>query len=161
MIWLKWKRMGAHTLPMPKRARRREAGHDFAVIVDGHSPEVDGDYSYVSGECPCIHVYHGTQAIFRTGWAVEIPEAFWGLIKPRSSVGRAKWIITSSGVIDPTYRGEVTIPMMYLGEDEYVVRHGDRMAQMMLLDRHDVEDIETDELSPSERGEAGYGSTGR
>lgn len=160
MITLKWKRMGDHNLPVPRRAMPTEAGHDLAVIVESclNAPLA----AYAADEHgPYLTVYPGALVRFRVGWAVEIPPSHFGLVKVRSSVGAARWFLASSGVVDASYRGEVKMPLLYLGAEPYHVRHGERMAQMMFIERPDVEDIEVADLGPSQRGEAGFGSTGR
>lgn len=159
MIKLKWKRM-ASNLPRPRRAMPTEAGHDLAVIVDG-MPETEQVGYHIDGDLPWLTVYPGAMINFGTGWAVEIPPDYFGLVRVRSSVGKARWVLASSGVVDPSFRGEVRIPLLYLGAEPYRVRHGDRMAQMLILPRPDVEDEEVAELTPSLRGAGGFGSTGR
>ncbi len=162
-VHMKWKRMTDTAPSRPSRVRPEEAGHDLAVIVErgmcgvSYSAPLD----LAEDEAPRIHVYPGALVKFRIGWAVEIPPGYVGVIKVRSSVGSARWILASSGVIDPSFRGEVKVPLLYLGAEPYTVTHGQRMAQMMIVPRPDVEDIEVEELSPSVRGEGGFGSTGR
>lgn len=160
MIALRWKRIGDHDLPMPRRAMPTEAGHDLPVVVDSRMGSTLASY-HASEDCESLTVYPGAMVAFRTGWAVEIPPAYFGLVHVRSSVGKARWVLASSGVIDASYRGEVCIPLLYLGAEPYHLRHGDRMAQMMLVPRPEVHDMEVGILSPSPRGEAGFGSTGR
>jgi dUTP pyrophosphatase len=160
MITLKWKRMGDHDLPVPRRAMPTEAGHDLAVLVESrlNAPLTAYGADHVGG---LLTVYPGALLVFRTGWAVEIPPDHFGLVHVRSSIGKARWVLASSGVVDPSYRGEVMLPLLYLGTGPYRVRDGDRMAQMMIVPRPRVEDVEVDALSESTRGEAGFGSTGR
>lgn len=119
--------------------------------------------------------------VYGTGLAFEIPEGFVGLIFPRSSLAKKHLTLTNSvGVIDSGYRGEVTFkfrPSMdirdYDGEKvtwntsmgvintftDYNV--GDRIGQLIILPYPKIEFEEADELSKSERGEGGYGSTGK
>ncbi len=162
VLTLKWKRLGSD-LPMPRRVRPEEAGHDLAVIV---TPDMRGEnfappIHLTPEETPRITVYPGALVNFATGWAVEIPPSHFGLVHLRSSIGKARWVLASSGVVDPTYRGEVKIPMLYLGAGPYTVTHGDRLAQMMIVARPNVEDVETATLSETSRGAGGFGSTGK
>jgi dUTP pyrophosphatase len=162
VLTLRWKRLGSD-LPMPRRVRPEEAGHDLAVIV---TSEMRGEnfaapIHLTPEDAPRITVYPGALVNFATGWAVEIPPSHFGLVHLRSSIGKARWVLASSGVVDPTYRGEVKVPMLYLGAEPYTVTHGDRLAQMMIIARPNVEDVETDTLSETSRGTGGFGSTGK
>ena len=162
ILTLKWKRLGSD-LPMPRRVRPEEAGHDLAVIV---TPEMRGENFAPPihpdpADPPRITVYPGALVNFATGWAVEIPPSHYGQIRVRSSVGKARWFLASSGAVDPNFRGEIKVPMLYLGAEPYTVTHGDRLAQMMIIARPNVEDVETDTLSETQRGAGGFGSTGK
>ena len=162
-VTLRWKKMSDFAPPRPARVWPEEAGHDLAVIVerDMRGVHFGGPHELANGATPWISVYHGALVTFCIGWAVEIPLGYVGVIKVRSSVGQARWVLASSGVIDPTYRGEIKVPLLYLGTDPYTVKHGQRMAQMLVVPRPTVEDIEVEELSPSKRGTGGFGSTGK
>ena len=100
---------------------------------------------------------------YGTGIAVEIPEGYAGFIFPRSSVFKTGLTLTNCvGVIDSDYRGEIMAKFAdtYLGDgEEYHV--GDRIGQMIILEVPKVEYVEADELSVTERGAGGYGSTGK
>ena len=94
--------------------------------------------------------------------AFEIPEGYVGLLFPRSSVHKTGQSMANSvGVIDSDYRGEVSAVMYhtFVWSDKYNV--GDRFAQLVVVPVAYVELVETDELSETERGSGGYGSTGR
>ena len=100
------------------------------------------------------------------GIAVEIPEGFVGLVFPRSSIRKTDLILSNSvGVIDSGYRGELQATFNKITttienqKNDYKV--GDRVCQIMIIPHPDVTFIETDELSSSERGEGGFGSTGK
>ena len=104
---------------------------------------------------------HGN-IIYGTGLAVEIPEGYVGLVFPRSSNRKTKAYLTNHvGVIDSGYRGEimVTYKNVDLSFDEpYNI--GDRIAQLIIIPYPLIEPIEANELSETERGEGGHGSTG-
>lgn len=162
VLTLKWKRLGSD-LPMPRRVRPEEAGHDLAVIV---TPEMRGENFAPPihpdpADPPRITVYPGALVSFATGWAVEIPPSHYGQIRVRSSIGKARWFLASSGAVDPNFRGEIKVPMLFLGAEPFTVTHGDRLAQMMIIARPNVEDVETDTLSVTDRGSGGFGSTGK
>ena len=97
---------------------------------------------------------------YGTDIALEIPEGFVGLVFPRSSIRKTDLILSNSvGVIDSGYRGEIQATFKRSGVYAYAV--GDRIAQIMIIPHPDVEFNEVDELSDSERGEGGFGSTGK
>lgn len=143
---------------MPTKAHPTDAGYDLVATSEKY--EDNGVICY------------------GTGIAVEIPEGYVGLIFPRSSNAKKDLLLTNSvGVIDSGYRGEimakfrpVPVPERY-GNDcmsgfrnvyyacEYYV--GDRIAQLIIMPIPEVEFEEADELSDSERGTGGYGSTGK
>lgn len=107
---------------------------------------------------------------YNTGLAFEIPEGHVGLIFPRSSVTKKDMILKNSvGVIDSGYRGEVSFRFHVFNRELLgmstpsinVYTVGERVGQMMILPIPTVEFEEVDELSDSERGDGGYGSTGK
>jgi len=98
---------------------------------------------------------------YGTGIAVEIPPGHVGLIFPRSSIFHTGLILTNSvGVIDSGYRGEIKAVFKAPGHYD-IYRIGERIGQLVIVPIPDVEYEEADELSETERGTGGYGSTGR
>ena len=94
------------------------------------------------------------------GIALEIPKGFVGLVFPRSSIRKTDLILSNSvGVIDSGYRGEIQATFKRSGVYVYAV--GDRGAQIMIIPHPPIEFEEADELSDTERGEGGFGSTGK
>lgn len=127
---------------MPKKAHASDAGFDLVAVTAGFK-----NGCWVCG----------------TGLAFEIPDGYVGLVFPRSSiVGKDMSMANAVGVIDAGYRGEVTCRFRLTGNME-LPRYGvgERVAQIVFMKLPDVELLESDELSDSERGEGGYGSTGR
>ncbi len=106
-----------------------------------------------------------TQITFGIGLALEIPFGFVGLIFPRSSVRKTRLMLSNCvGVVDSGYRGELQatfnkINQNSASENDYKV--GDRIAQIMIIPHPPIEFVESDELSNTERGEGGFGSTGK
>ena len=99
--------------------------------------------------------------IYDTGLAFEIPEGYVGLVFPRSSISKMDLLLSNSvGVIDSGYRG--TVKIVFVGADYEPARYavGDRVAQIMILPYPQINFIEDGELSNSERGKGGFGSTG-
>ena len=106
------------------------------------------------------HYDENGNVVYGCGLAFEIPEGYMGLVFPRSSNARTSLLLSNSvGVIDSGYRGEVTAKFkkLYPGE-EYKI--GERFAQLIILPIPSVVFNLVDELSDSERGTGGYGSTG-
>ena len=101
----------------------------------------------------------------RTGLRVAIPEGFEGQVRARSSLGSKGLILPHSiGTIDADYRGELFILMTWIGEGEsYEVKSGERLAQMVISPIPDVQftEVEIGNLGDTERGQGGFGSTGR
>jgi dUTP pyrophosphatase len=105
-----------------------------------------------------------TQITFGIGLALEIPKGFVGLIFPRSSVRKTRLMLSNCvGVVDSGYRGELQatfnkVNQNSIAENDYKV--GDRIAQIMIIPHPPIEFEEVAELSDTERGEGGFGSTG-
>ena len=100
--------------------------------------------------------------VYLTGIALEIPMGFVGLLLPRSSVSKTSMALANSvGVIDSGYRGEIMLKYRQLGDKNPVYRAGDRVGQLMILPYPKIELIEADELSTTDRGSGGFGSTGQ
>lgn len=101
----------------------------------------------------------------RTGLRVAIPEGFEGQVRARSSLGSKGLILPHSiGTIDADYRGELFVLMTWIGKGEsYEVKSGERIAQLVIAPIPDVQFTEVDEgeLGETERGDGGFGSTGR
>ena len=96
-----------------------------------------------------------------TGLAIEIPKNFAGLIFPRSSIYRTQSVLSNSvGLIDHGYTGEI-IFKFYSGNEEEMYEVGDRIGQLLIIPYPQIELEEVNELSESERGTGGYGSTGK
>ena len=95
--------------------------------------------------------------------AMEIPKGFVGLVFPRSSIRKYELALTNSvGVIDSGYRGEIQATFKKTnGLDSLSYKVGDRIAQIMIIPHPDIQFEEADELSDTERGDGGFGSTGK
>jgi dUTP pyrophosphatase len=127
---------------IPVYAKQGDAGLDLTAV----SEEWNEDNSMVT---------------YGTGLAIEIPEGYVGLLFPRSSVCKTSLNLSNSvGVIDSGYRGEVMFKYRYL-EEGMVYDVKDRVGQLLILPYPSIELEEAEELSSTERGEGGYGSTGK
>lgn len=100
--------------------------------------------------------------VYGTGLAFEIPEGYYMDLRPRSSnVKKDLVMLNSPGTIDSGYRGEITAVFRPLVYGAKVYLKGDKIAQAIILPYPQIEFTEVDELSDTERGAGGYGSTGR
>lgn len=127
---------------IPQYAKAGDAGMDLVAteVIDGY----------------------GFSVTYGTGLAMEIPEGFVGLVFPRSSIRKYDISLTNCvGVIDSGYRGEIQATFRKeagIPSKRYEV--GDKIAQMIILPYPSIQFIEADELSDTERGAGGFGSTG-
>lgn len=142
---IKYKRLSEKAVA-PVRAHKSDAGFD--LTVSRITTELN--------ECgQLVLVYH-------TDLAFEIPEGYYGQLMTRSSISKKSLrLTTSSSVIDSGYRGEVTAKFMSTTDVvPAVYQEGERFAQLLILPLPEVEFVEADELTESDRGEGGFGSTG-
>jgi dUTP pyrophosphatase len=96
-----------------------------------------------------------------TGIAIEVPRGYDVQIRPRSGLS-SKSIGIALGTVDSDYRGEVMVTMYLLSPDtSFEIKHGDRIAQMVITKLANLPLVQVDELTPTERGRGGHGSTGR
>ena len=131
-------------IPLPRYARAGDAGLDLCAAA-----------RVVIG--PGVRVFVGT------GLAIAIPRGFAGLVLPRSGLALRHGItaLNSPGLVDSGYRGEVRVLLINHDPTTAVtVERGDRIAQLVVQAVEHVELVEVDELSASDRGAGGFGSTG-
>ena len=107
-----------------------------------------------------------TDVTYGTGLAMEIRDGFVGLVFPRSSIRKYDLALTNSvGVIDSGYRGEIQATFKKTnwlkGNESEKYQIGDRIAQIMIIPHPQIEFDEVDELSDTQRGDGGFGSTGK
>ncbi|MHA1527911.1 MAG: dUTP diphosphatase [Alphaproteobacteria bacterium] len=97
-----------------------------------------------------------------TGLAMAIPPGFEGQIRPRSGLAARHGItqLNSPGTVDSDYRGEIMVLMANLGTETFVIRHGERIAQMVIAPAVQAAMVRVDALPGTERGTGGFGSTG-
>ncbi len=97
-----------------------------------------------------------------TGLFIELPIGFEAQVRPRSGLAFKNGItcLNSPGTIDADYRGELKVILVNLSHDDFTINNGDRIAQMVIVKHERAEFIEVQELSSTERGEGGFGSTG-
>lgn len=131
-------------LPVPEYARSGDAGLDLLARVEVELPP-------------------GRRALVPTGVAIALPDGWAGFTHPRSGLAtrHGVTIVNAPGTIDSGYRGEIFVNLINLDPAEtFVVRRGDRIAQLVVQQVAWVRLAVTDSLPPSDRGDTGHGSTG-
>jgi dUTP pyrophosphatase len=105
----------------------------------------------------------GARALVATGIAIALPDNTEAEVRPRSglAVKHGITVLNAPGTIDADYRGEIKVPLINLGTDDFVIARGDRIAQMVVAPVVQVELIEVTSLDETIRGEGGFGSSGR
>ncbi|HEV8063418.1 MAG TPA: dUTP diphosphatase [Acidimicrobiales bacterium] len=133
-------------LPIPGYARPGDAGLDLVARID---------VELAAG---------GGRALVPTGLAIALPAGKAGLVLPRSGLALRHGVtcMNAPGLIDPGYRGELGVILVNTDPSEpYQVHRGDRVAQLLVVDFEPVQLVVRSELETSERGDGGYGHTGR
>jgi dUTP pyrophosphatase len=105
----------------------------------------------------------GARALVATGIAMALPENFEAQVRPRSglAVKNGITVLNAPGTIDADYRGEIKVPLINLGHEDFVINRGDRIAQMVVAPVIQVELIEVAALDETARGAGGFGSSGK
>jgi dUTP pyrophosphatase len=105
----------------------------------------------------------GSRALVATGMAIALPVNFEAQVRPRSglAVKHGVTVLNSPGTIDCDYRGEIKVPLINHGTEDFVIARGDRIAQMVIAPVVQVELHEVSELDETTRGAGGFGSSGK
>ena len=132
-------------LPLPSYATAGSAGADVVAAVEREMVLAPGE-----------------RAAVPTGLAVAVPEAFELQVRPRSGLALKSGVTVANapGTIDSDYRGEVMVILVNLGSEPFMVRRGDRIAQLVLTPVTRAGFTATDVLPETGRGTGGFGSTG-
>jgi dUTP pyrophosphatase len=103
------------------------------------------------------------RALIPTGIHIELPEGFEAQVRPRSGLALQYGItlLNSPGTIDADYRGEIKVILVNISHQEYRVKNGDRIAQMIIAPFEKITWMQKDRLNETERKHGGFGSTGR
>ena len=130
---------------LPKYETSGSSGMDLAANIDTN-----------------INIDPGKSAIIPTGLALSIPKGFEVQIRPRSGLAAKQKIsvLNTPGTIDADYRGEIKVILINLGHEPFKVEKGLRIAQMVVCPIVQAQLKEVDDLSETERGKGGFGSTG-
>ena len=110
-----------------------------------------------------VRIQPGSFATIHTGFCTEIPKGYFATVFCRSGMGIKKHtrLCNSVGIIDSDYRGEWLVALHNDGSEPQIIKHGDRIAQFTLLPVLDLNIEEVDKLNDTDRGEGGFGSSGR
>ncbi len=133
-------------LPLPSYMSEHAAGADiFAAVADD------------------LTLSPGARALVPTGFSIALPIGYEAQVRPRSGLAIRSGVtcLNSPGTIDADYRGHVRVVLANLGTEPFVVRRGDRIAQIVVAPVSRASFDVVDELPASERGSGGFGSTDR
>ena len=131
---------------------------DAALPVYAHGPLEDAGLDLRAVES--IVLSPGRAQAVPTGIAIELPPGYEAQVRPRSGMALKHSLTVNFGTIDPGYRGEIRVIMFNLGLAEYKIEKGDRIAQLVVA-KYESIDWEEGDLTDSERGAGGFGSSGR
>lgn len=133
-------------LPVPRRMTPGASGCDIAAAIDND-----------------ITLMPGKRGLIPTGFCFEVPPGFEVQVRSRSGLAakHGVMVLNSPGTVDSDYRGEVKVILMNLGEEPFIVRRGDRIAQIVPVRvAADLDFKEEASISPTRRGAGGFGHTG-
>lgn len=133
-------------IPLPDYADDGSSGMDLRACLSGDS----------------LDLLPGERTIIPTGWAIELPSGWEGQVRPRSglALNHGITVLNAPGTIDASYRGEIGVVLINHGQRNVTIKHGDRIAQLVVSPVIRAERFETAVLSASPRGAKGFGSTG-
>ena len=136
----------AEGIPLPSRATSGSAGYDLCAAVQHDLVLAPGDRAQIP-----------------TGYRFAIPSGYEGQIRPRSGLVLSHGILVPNapGTIDSDYRGELRVILLNAGEKSHSIRRGDRIAQLVIAPVTTAEFCECDQLESTDRGEGGFGHSGR
>jgi dUTP pyrophosphatase len=147
-VKIKVKRISSkfNDIPLPEYSTKGSAGMDIRAAVDDK-----------------IIIPKGKIYLVPTNLTVEIPEGYEIQVRPRSglAIKHGIGVLNSPGTIDSDYRGEVKVILINLSEEDFEIKCGDRIAQLIVSKVYTAEMIETGKLKNSKRGSGGFGHTGK
>ena len=131
---------------------------DPSVVIPKYAHDTDAAFDLASNEEYVLKP--GEHKVFKSGLKLEIPIGYVGNIRDRSGLAAKNAIHTMAGIIDSGYRGEIGIVLINLGKSDFHVEKGMRIAQMLIQKIENVDFQEAEELSDTDRGAGGFGSSG-
>ena len=146
--------------PLAVRVRRLAHGSDLDLPVAASPASAGLDLRAAVAEN--LVIAPGGRALVPTGLVLELPAGCEGQVRPRSGLAlrHGVTLLNSPGTIDPDYRGEVQVLLVNHGDEPFVVRRGERIAQLVVARFERVFWVEAEDLASSTRGSGGFGSTG-
>jgi dUTP diphosphatase len=138
----------AKGLPLPAYQSKGAAGLDLVAALDTQHP---------------LTLAPGARALVPTGLSLELPAGYEAQVRPRSglALNYGITVLNSPGTIDSDYRGEVGVVLANLGHAPFEIRRGERIAQLVVQPVTRAELVEVTQVSDTQRGNGGFGSTGR
>jgi dUTP pyrophosphatase len=138
---------------LPHYQSEHAAGLDLAACLPAAT---DGK------DAPGIRIQPGEIVVIPTGLAIAIPPGHEAQVRPRSGLASKHGVTlpNAPGTIDADYRGEIKVPLINLGREDFVIEHGMRVAQMIIAPVSHARVQQVGELDGTERGAGGFGSTG-
>ena len=138
----------ASGLPLPAYETAEAAGMDLRAAVPEDEP---------------IVLRPGARAMVPTGLCIALPKGFEAQVRPRSGLAAKHGLtcLNSPGTVDSDYRGELTVILINLGEEDFTIRRGERIAQMVIAPVVQAHWDQVSSLDETARGAGGFGSTGR
>ncbi len=146
--------------PQPIIVRISKVDERSAIKIPTYETEGAAGFDLVSAADRSWVIPPGGRMTIGCGLKFEIPEGFEMQIRPRSGLACNFGVMTSFGTVDSDYRGEVKLNMMNHGRTEYNIRPGDRIGQGVIVPVQRVKFELVSELSKTNRGSNGFGSTG-
>jgi dUTP pyrophosphatase len=133
-----------------------------AILPTYGSAEAAGADLYACLDAP-VTIQPGETAWIPTGLALEVPKGCAGLVYARSSLGVKRGLAPANkvGVIDSDYRGQIHVVLLNHGKTEQTIQHGERIAQFLITPVLTPAYVEAEELTDTDRGAGGFGSTGK
>ena len=146
-------------MPLEVRVKRLRPQ---AELPRYQTPGAAGMDLHACVEAP-VSIAPGARAMVGTGLAFAIPSGWEGQVRPRSGLAakHGVTVINSPGTIDSDYRGEVGVVLVNHGSETFVVKNGERIAQIVFAEYAQAKLVDVPELDDTSRGAGGYGSTGR
>lgn len=132
--------------PLPKYQTALSAGMDIHANIDAP-----------------LSLQKGERMLIPTGLFIELPEGYEAQVRPRSGLALKHGItvLNSPGTIDADYRGEIKVLLINHGNEDFLIQDGERIAQLVVAQHATVTWQESTSLSDTQRGEGGYGSSGK
>uniref|UniRef100_A0A7S4T133 Deoxyuridine 5'-triphosphate nucleotidohydrolase n=2 Tax=Ditylum brightwellii TaxID=49249 RepID=A0A7S4T133_9STRA len=141
----------------PDQVLRVKKLSENATMPTKGSPQSAGFDLSAAESCT---IQAGTRGIVKTDLSIACPPGTYGRIAPRSGLAVKKFIDVGAGVVDADYRGAVGVVLFNFGTEDFEINVGDRVAQLILEKISMVPAVEVEELTETERGAGGFGSTG-